>query len=85
MAERALILFYSFLLLFVPLVRGLEGHLPIELTARGARWQETAAASGEALTRVDAKIDQLGRDVERLGDAVVDLQMRFASIEKRRG
>ena len=84
MAERTLIFFYSFLLLFVPLVRSLEGHLPIELTARGARWQETAATSGEALTRLDAKVDELARRVDRLGDDVVDLQMRVASIELSR-
>lgn len=35
--ERTLVLFYGFLLLFVPILRALQGELPIELSARGAR------------------------------------------------
>jgi hypothetical protein len=44
-ALRALALFYGFLLVFVPLVRGIRGVLPIELSLRGARWQETDSRS----------------------------------------
>src|SRR5919197_1012394 len=48
-ALRALALFYGFLLLFVPLVRSLRGLLPIELSMRGARWEETGGAATVAL------------------------------------
>jgi hypothetical protein len=38
--QVALILFYGALLLLVPLVRALDGDLPIELSLKGARWTE---------------------------------------------
>jgi hypothetical protein len=49
--ERALLFFYGFLLLFVPVLRALEGVLPIELSTRGARYAEASDAAVEALTR----------------------------------
>jgi hypothetical protein len=52
--ERTPLFFYGFLLLFVPLLRALEGELPIELSARGARYAESSNAALEELkTRVD--------------------------------
>ena len=81
-AERALILFYGFLLLFVPVVRAFHGQLPIELSTRGARWQETAFASEEASAALDARVDELNRRVDRLGKAVPDLLTRVARLEE---
>src|SRR5439155_5919270 len=40
--ERTLLLFYGVLLLFVPVVRALQGELPIELSARGAHYAEAS-------------------------------------------
>lgn len=54
--ERALVLFYGFLLLFVPILRALEGILPIELSARGARY---ADVSERAIEEVDARVADL--------------------------
>jgi hypothetical protein len=82
--ERTLILFYGFLLLFVPLIRGLHGQLPIELSTRGARWQETAAASEHAVAAVDAKVDDLSSRVDQIGDAVEGLLIRVDTTEEGR-
>ncbi len=49
--ERAILFFYGFLLLFVPVLRALEGVLPIELSTRGARYAEASDAAVEALSR----------------------------------
>jgi uncharacterized membrane protein len=38
--QITLVFFYGSLLLLVPLVRALEGDLPVELTLRGARWSD---------------------------------------------
>jgi hypothetical protein len=48
--ERAILFFYGFLLLFVPVLRALEGVLPIELSTRGARYAEASDTAVEALT-----------------------------------
>jgi hypothetical protein len=66
--ERALVLFYGFLLLFVPVLRALEGVLPIELSARGARYAE---ASDEALEALKAQLDETD---EILDDAIESLE-----------
>ena len=70
--ERTLLLFYGFLLLFVPVVRALQGELPIELSTRGARYAE---ASDDAVKAIRDRLDQteqlLGRTIEfinRLAD-----------------
>jgi hypothetical protein len=81
-AERILILFYAFLLLFVPFVRGLQGHLPIELSTRGARWQETAAASEYTLAALNSRVDELDGRVDRIAEAAVRLGSRLALIEE---
>ena len=60
-ALRALALFYGFLLLFVPLVRSLRGLLPIELSMRGARWEETGGSATVALDALDERISVLER------------------------
>ena len=58
--ERTLLFFYGFLLLFLPVVRALEGELPVELSTRGARYAE---ASDDA---IEALADRLGAAEELL-------------------
>ena len=65
-ALRALALFYGFLLLFVPLVRALRGVLPIELSMRGARWQETRDAATGAVATLDERVAALERRTDEL-------------------
>jgi hypothetical protein len=48
--QTALVLFYGSLLLLVPVIRALEGDLPVELTLRGARWSEEAQGFGDELS-----------------------------------
>lgn len=71
-ALRALAIFYGLLLLFVPLLRALKGELPVELSTRGARYEEsvTALKTVEQLTlRVagaEMRIEEVGTLVMRL-------------------
>jgi hypothetical protein len=69
-ALRALALFYGFLLLFVPVVRALHGVLPIELSMRGARWQETSGAVTGALATLDAEVAALERRTTELSELI---------------
>jgi hypothetical protein len=70
--ERTLILFYAFLLLFVPVVRALDAELPIELSTRGARWRETASASGEALATLDRRVRAIDKRISVVEDFLQD-------------
>lgn len=65
--ERALVLFYGFLLLFVPILRALEGVLPIELSARGARY---ADISERTIDEFDARITTIEDLVEEAIDTL---------------
>jgi hypothetical protein len=77
-ALRTLALFYGFLLLFVPVVRALHGVLPIELSVRGARWQETSnTATG--LATLDAEVAALERRTNELSDLVDHATANLAS------
>lgn len=75
--ERSLVFFYGFLLLFVPLVRALGGELPIELTARGARYAE---ASEAALAQLEERLTE----AERLLDETVEFVDEMAELESDR-
>jgi hypothetical protein len=58
--ERAILFFYGFLLLFVPVLRAFEGVLPIELSTRGARYAEASQEAIQDLTdRISAAEDFL--------------------------
>ena len=75
--ERTLVFFYGFLLLFVPLVRALQGELPIEMSARGARYAEASETVLEELTeRVS--------EVERLLDETLEFVDEMAELESDR-
>jgi hypothetical protein len=76
---RALALFYGFLLLFVPLVRALHGVLPIELSVRGARWQETSNTATGALATLDAEVAALERRTNELSDLVERATAKLAA------
>lgn len=73
-AERSLLFFYGFLLLFVPLVRALHGELPIELSTRGARYAETSETAIEEmrvrLTDVESLLDEMVETVDALGEPI---------------
>ncbi len=58
-AERTLVLFYGFLLVFVPILRALQGELPIELSARGARYADVSETAFEELEQRVAKTEDL--------------------------
>jgi len=70
-----LLIFYALLLLAVPLLRGVcRGELPIELTARGARFPEPSAEAARALMSqelhdrirtVEQGLEQAQRDLDR--------------------
>jgi hypothetical protein len=75
-ALRALVLFYGFLLLFVPLVRALRGLLPIELSMRGARWEETGGAATVALDALEERLIAVERQT-------IELSRRFDDAVER--
>jgi len=79
--ERGLAFLYAFLLVLVPLVRGLQGQLPIELSARGARWQETTVASEAAIEALDRRVDVLRTELGRLATALPELVGRIEQLE----
>ncbi len=83
--ERSLAFLYAFLLVLVPLVRGLQGQLPIELSARGARWQETAAASEAAIEVLDSRVAASSIELERVNAVLLALGERLARLEEPEG
>jgi hypothetical protein len=84
-ALRALVLFYGFLLLFVPLVRALRGLLPIELSMRGARWEETGGAATVALDALDDRLNVLERQMIELSERVDGAVERTGASPTERG
>ena len=83
--ERSLAFLYAFLLVLVPLVRGVQGQLPIELSARGARWQETTAASEGAISALDRRVDASSTELERVNSVLLALDERLARLEELEG
>ena len=79
-AERATLLFYGALLLLVPLVRAMRGQLPIELSLRGARYEE-AKASEQALVALDDRLDKLEASDSDSSALVVGLARRLEEVE----
>lgn len=81
-AERATLLFYGSLLLLVPLVRAMRGQLPIELSLRGARYEE-AKAFERALVALDDRLDKLEASDSDSSALVVGLARRLEEVEGR--
>jgi hypothetical protein len=79
-ALRALALFYGFLLFFVPLVRAIRGVLPIELSFRGARWQEENAAR-DAFDALDERSEVMEEQVDELWEALTSALSRIGALE----
>jgi hypothetical protein len=76
--ERTLVFFYGFLLLFVPLVRALEGELPIELSTRGARYAE---ASDAAVEELKARLSETERVLDETVDVVDEMAEQVSELE----
>jgi len=70
-ALRTLALFYGFLLIFVPIVRSFRGDLPIELSLRGARYEE-ADATSDALDALADRVISLEERTEELTELLAD-------------
>ena len=79
-ALRALALFYGFLLIFVPLVRSIRGVLPIELSLRGARWQEEDAAT-DTFEALDKRTDVVEKQIEKLWEGTTSVLSRIDALE----
>lgn len=91
-----LLIFYAILLLLVPLVRGIaSGELPIELTARGARFPEKAVkgsltANQELLERVEGVEEALksqkvssDKNAARAAEGLLDLEGELEAFRKK--
>lgn len=73
--EIVLLTFYGGLLLLTPLFYGLiRGKLPIEVSARGAKFSE---AADEALGKAEAAIERLQTDSTALRADLVELQLQM--------
>lgn len=76
--ERTLVFFYGFLLFFVPVVKALQGELPIELSTRGARYAEASDDAVEALSArlsaTEALLDESLEVVDELAERVAELE-----------
>jgi hypothetical protein len=84
--ELALASFYAFLLLFVPLVYGLKGELPIELTRGGFRYPEKVAeTSNEVLTELKGWVVEQQNDIAIASALVKGSLERIGSLESELG
>ncbi|HET9593034.1 MAG TPA: hypothetical protein VFP17_08975 [Solirubrobacterales bacterium] len=84
--EVALMVFYGGLLLVTPAYSGLvEGRMPIEISARGARFAEradhTAESSAEALQTLEQTTAELS---EELSDATLEITLLKRAIDDKR-
>ena len=77
-AERTLVFFYGFLLFFVPIVKALQGELPIELSTRGARYAE---ASDDAVEGLAERLDETEQLLDRAVELVDELADRVSELE----
>jgi hypothetical protein len=64
----------------VPVIRALKGQLPIELSLRGARYEETQATAA-ALKSLEARVVQLEQRVPASATLVKDAVERVAALE----
>lgn len=78
--ERAIGIFFGFLLLFVPFVRGMRGQVPVELSFQGAKY-EASAASSEALKALNDDVRRQESVVAGLATAVESTVQRVGSLE----
>jgi hypothetical protein len=80
--EIALLIFYAILLLATPAFSGLvRGRLPIEISVRGARFEEKADRSVE---QVEAEIEALKQRTKNLADRLTMATIEIDRLEKGR-
>src|SRR5205085_7619612 len=77
---RALAIFYGVLLLVIPLIRALRGELPVELSTRGARYEETTVNA--ALGTLAARVDEMEAALRELGAATAASDARLTILEE---
>jgi hypothetical protein len=81
--EIALLTFYGGLLLITPAFSGLaRGRLPIEISARGAKFAEGAEQSAE---QAEAKIEELKRKTSELEDGLAQAKVKIDHLERKAG
>jgi hypothetical protein len=79
--EVALVVFYGGLLLITPAFAGLaDGRLPIEISARGAKFAEQADQSSET---AEAAIRNLEETAEGLSEDLATALFKIEKLEKR--
>jgi hypothetical protein len=83
-ALRALLIFYGLLLLLIPLIRALRGELPVELSMRGARYEE-AGATSTALEELTERVRQLEVQLREIGELTAESIERLAALEDSGG
>jgi hypothetical protein len=74
-------IFYGFLLLFLPLIRGLRGQLPIELSLRGPRYEEAAPTTSDALRGLQKELQTQGSLLTAITDSLQEAVRRIAALE----
>lgn len=78
--EAALMVFYGALLLITPAFSGLvDGRLPIEISARGARFADDAEESAEA---TKAAISDLERSTINLSDGLTAAKLKIERLDE---
>jgi hypothetical protein len=81
--EIALLVFYGVLLLVTPAFLGLaRGRLPIEISVRGARFEEKTNQSVEL---TEAKIEELKQKTQDLADALTVATFEIDQLKKGLG
>jgi hypothetical protein len=75
---RALALFYGILLVVVPVLRSLRGQLPIELSLRGAKYEDATAA---ALRELRERVDGQATLIDELTETARTIATQLAALE----
>jgi hypothetical protein len=84
--QLTLVFFYGSLLLLVPLVRALDGDLPIELSLRGARWtEELHGLEGEAWSLQKELMEEEIRADLSSEKGVAELKEQLEELEEAQG
>jgi hypothetical protein len=77
---RSLAIFYGLLLLVVPVIRAFRGELPVELSTRGARYEE-ASATSKAIDDLVERIAAVEIRLTEVGELTAGAIERVAALE----
>lgn len=78
--EVALLVFYCGLLLITPAFSGLiHGRLPVEISVRGAKFEEKADHSVEA---AEARVEELEQRITDLADGLTAASIEIKQLQK---